>query len=118
LDQNAHDSFLKNIAASAQRYVMGPDEESLRQYVTVEASPPAVPEPAVLGFFSGAMARHYEMIYFHLSNNFSSPPTNPTSMPTWITQRTCQAVADGRHEAGFENCPATIWEVSAHRPAR
>jgi len=77
LDQNAHGSFLKNIAASAQRYVMGPDEESLRQYVTVEASPPAVAEPALLGFFSGAMARHYEMIYFHLSNKFSSPPANP-----------------------------------------
>jgi hypothetical protein len=74
LTDEAHAAFRENIAACAQRYVIGPDEASMRRYLKAESTAPPIPEPQMLGFLNGAMARHYEMIYFHLVTYFSSPP--------------------------------------------
>lgn len=77
LDDDAHAGFLNNIAACAQRYVIGADEATMQKYVKTESSSPPIPEPAMLGFLDSEMARHYEMIYFHLVSKFSSPPDKP-----------------------------------------
>jgi hypothetical protein len=79
LDDEAHRAFLQNIAACAQRYVMGPDEATLQPYLTKEASAPPVPEPSMLGFFGGEMAREFEMVYFNTVTALSSPPANANS---------------------------------------
>lgn len=77
LEDDQHAAFLSTIAAFAQRYVIGPAEAAMRNYVKVETDPPPVPEPAQLGFLNAEMARHYEMIYFNCLSRLSSPPNNP-----------------------------------------
>jgi len=74
LEDDAHHAFLMNIAACAQRFVIGPDEATMRPYLTSEPNPPPVPEPAMLGFLNGPMARRYEMIYFQILTKLASPP--------------------------------------------
>jgi hypothetical protein len=79
LGDQAHAAFRDNIAACAQRYVIGPDEATMRRYVRTEAAAPPIPEPQFLGFLDSPTARRYEMIYFHLLTYFSSPPKERNS---------------------------------------
>ena len=77
LDDPEHAKFLDSIALCAQRYVLGPNELQMRKYLNPQATPPLIPEPDMLGFMSGPMARHYEMLYFHCVTQFAIPPSNP-----------------------------------------
>lgn len=69
-----HDSFRDAIAATSQRFVIGPDEATVARYARVRAGPSQVPEPGMLGFFGGALARRHELILFNLLGLVNKPP--------------------------------------------
>jgi hypothetical protein len=66
--------FSDCIADAAQRFVIGPSEESVRRYAVAQKVRPLMPEPAMLGFFSGPLARDHEMIFLHLCSALAKPP--------------------------------------------
>lgn len=70
--QNGIDIF----AGNAQRFVIGPDKETMRQYISVDHSPPPVPEPVMLGFMGGAMARRYEHTQLRVLGELAKAPQN------------------------------------------
>lgn len=69
------DGFNHCLATSAQRFLIGPDEAAVARYANRQNAPPQVPEPSMLGFMSGAMARQYEHTYARLLTALDTPPS-------------------------------------------
>jgi hypothetical protein len=63
LSDEQHDGFLNVIAACGRRFLIGPDRKAVAKYALRQDQPHPVPEPGLLGFLSGAMARKYEMLF-------------------------------------------------------
>jgi Protein of unknown function (DUF4238) len=64
LEDSQHLELLRAVAGQARRFVIGPDEETVRGYATKEPKPPRSLDPDELGFINGALRRKWEMAYF------------------------------------------------------
>lgn len=76
IDDAQQQGALRAFAASAQRFIVGPDEETMRRFVVQEDVPPPVPEPVSLGFMGGKMARRYEHTWLRVLGEISKPPNS------------------------------------------
>jgi hypothetical protein len=80
LDDNQHDGLLRSIADQARRFIIGPDEKSVRRYAIKEPRPARSLEPDELGFIDAAQRRKWEMGYFSLLSKLSASPPPDGSM--------------------------------------
>jgi len=74
VDEAQQRLLLSCVARSAQRFVIGPSEASMRGYWVQEHRSPPVPEPGLLGFLPPAMSRHYELLFARLATELSRAP--------------------------------------------
>jgi hypothetical protein len=73
LENDQHLGLLRSIAGQARRFVIGPDEETMRSYAVKEPVPPRSFEPDELGFIDGAQRRKWELGYFNVLSKISAP---------------------------------------------
>jgi hypothetical protein len=71
ITDSSHKHFLRLAAQHAQRFVIGPDEQTMCQYRIKDQAPLRTLEPAELGFLHGALARKWEMGYFSILQRLS-----------------------------------------------
>jgi len=64
LEDSQHLELLRAIAGQARRFVIGPDEETVRRYAIKEPKPLRSLDPDELGFINGALRRKWEMAFF------------------------------------------------------
>jgi hypothetical protein len=86
LSDEQHLQLLETIADCAWRFVIGPDEATMKKYLKPYGPPPAVVEPAQLGFFQSAKARRYETTYFEVLTKLAADPRSRLSS-IWVDFR-------------------------------
>jgi len=89
---NSHLALNNILAFAAQRFIFGPDEESIKRNLSITARAPHVPEPQFFGFISGSLARAYEFTWHRLVSVLRKHPDNKGS---WDFSIDWEIVADG-----------------------
>lgn len=76
----------------ARRFLFGPDEAAVRQYLTQQISPSPVPEPGMLGFIDGPLAVVHEFTWHRLVGVLAK---HPESEQSWSFELDWGAIAKG-----------------------
>ncbi len=85
--------FNTAIASTAQRFIYGADDATVKQYLSAKTPPPPL-EPIQLGFVDGHLARAYEFTWHRLVGVLKLPPTD---RKTWEFPLDLEAVSSGWH---------------------
>ncbi len=105
LFEGNHQQFNKAIAANADRFVFGPDEKTIGEYIDPAVFDRNRPNPFALGFQSGRMARAHEFTWHRLVPVLER---NPRNMKSWDFKLDFEQLSKGWHPPIF--FPANLIE--------
>jgi tetratricopeptide (TPR) repeat protein len=88
----------KAIAANAQRFLFGPNAETISAFLLAGHTPGLPPEPEQLGFISGPLAVAHEFTWHRLVSAIAKPPSD---LKQWDFALDWKTVAAGWHPPVF-----------------
>jgi tetratricopeptide (TPR) repeat protein len=77
LSSDNHVDFCKKIAKAAQRFIFGPDEQTVKDYLYRDDAPPADPEIFQISFMDSRMLRAHEFTWHRMVSALGKTPDTP-----------------------------------------